>query len=90
MFRTSIATLCLLLSTGLYADDLKMPVGSQGDREQNRPANGMSKPDVETRYGAPEMIKGPVGDPPISVWKYRGYSVYFEYDKVIHTVLHKS
>jgi hypothetical protein len=74
----------------LTADELKMPIGTQGDRDMQRPVNGMAKQSVEDRYGAPEMIKGPVGDPPITIWKYNGYSVYFEYDRVIHTVLHKS
>ncbi len=45
---------------------------------------------VEEKFGAPESIKGPVGEPPISVWEYSGYSVYFEYDLVIHTVLHEA
>ena len=74
----------------MSADELKMPIGTQGDKGLKRPSNGMSKPDVETKFGAPEMIKDSVGDPPITVWKYSSYSVYFEYDKVIHTVLHKS
>ena len=90
MFRYVIASIFLLVSASLAADELKMPIGSQGDQQMQRPMNGMSKPDVESKYGAPEMVKGPVGDPPISIWKYRGYSVYFEHDKVIHTVLHKS
>lgn len=90
MYRYIIAGLTLLLSTTLTADELKMPIGTQGDKDMQRPVNGMAKQAVEDRYGAPEMIKGPVGDPPITIWKYNGYSVYFEYDSVIHTVLHKS
>jgi hypothetical protein len=30
-----------------------------------------------------------VGDPPITQWVYDRWSVYFEYDKVLFTVLHK-
>jgi hypothetical protein len=30
-----------------------------------------------------------VGDPPITRWDYDGWSVYFEYDLVLFTVLHK-
>ena len=94
MYRTLIASFCLLisasfLSTAVFADDLKMPIGSQGQKDIKRPSNGMSKADVESRYGAPENRKAAVGEPPISIWKYRNYSVYFEYDRVIHTVLHK-
>ena len=89
MYRMIIASLILLLSHGVLADDLKMPIGSQGDQTMTRPINGMTKANVEQRFGAPESMKGPVGEPPISTWKYRSYTVYFEYDRVIHTVLHK-
>ena len=90
MLRVLIGCSCLLLSSVAFADELSVPVGNQGDQNIQRPNNGMSKDLVEKRYGAPEMIKGPVGDPPITIWKYKTYSVYFEYDKVLHTVLHKS
>ena len=90
MHRYIIASLALILSSTVIADELKIPIGSQGNKAMQRPANGMAKAAVEARYGAPETIKGPVGDPPITIWKYGQYSVYFEYDRVIHTVLHKS
>jgi hypothetical protein len=89
MYRIIIASLCLILSQAVFADELKMPIGSQGDTNMTRPVNGMTKANVEKRFGAPENMKGPVGDPPISTWKYGSYTVYFEYDRVIHTVLHK-
>lgn len=55
------------------------------------PHNGMSMADVERRFGAPEA-KLPVagGDaplhPPINRWRYAGYTVYFERDRVLHSV----
>ena len=52
------------------------------------PKNGQSKADVEARFGAPSQKNAAVGDPPISNWKYDRYSVYFEYDLVLFTVLH--
>ena len=52
------------------------------------PENGLSKTDVESKFGAPRQKQGPVGDPPISRWDYEGYSVYFEYDLVLFSVLH--
>jgi hypothetical protein len=30
-----------------------------------------------------------VGDPPISRWVYDHFTVYFEYDKVLHSVVNK-
>lgn len=53
------------------------------------PANGMSQADVRSRFGDPERSHAPVGDPPITRWDYAGWSVYFEYDKVLSAVLHK-
>jgi len=54
-----------------------------------RPRHGQSMSTVETRFGPPEAVNGPVGDPPISRWDYPGYSVYFEYDRVLDTVVHR-
>jgi hypothetical protein len=31
-------------------------------------------------------MSGPVGDPPITVWYYPAFNVYFEYNKVLHSV----
>ena len=53
------------------------------------PANGMHKDDVRSQFGAPAQIHSPVGDPPISRWDYEHWSVYFEYDLVLFTVLKK-
>lgn len=55
------------------------------------PHNGMSMAEVERRFGAPDA-KLPVagGDaplhPPIHRWRYAGYTVYFERDRVLHSV----
>lgn len=54
-----------------------------------RPKRGQSMSTVETRFGRPVGINGPVGDPPISRWDFPGYSVYFEYDRVLDTVVHR-
>ena len=49
----------------------------------------MSQSSVESKYGAPSTVKSPVGDPPITRWDYEQWSVYFEYDLVLFTVLKK-
>ncbi len=51
------------------------------------PARGVYKEQVESRFGRPIRIEGPVGQPPISWWEYEQYYVYFEHDRVLHTVL---
>ena len=53
------------------------------------PTNGMTQAEVRARFGDPERSHAPVGDPPITRWDYAGWSVYFEYDKVLWPVLAK-
>ncbi len=52
-----------------------------------RPRGGETMSRVEDRFGKPLAIKGPVGDPPITRWDYPSFSVFFEYDRVIHSVV---
>lgn len=54
-----------------------------------RPSRGASMAAVETRFGAPAKTYDAVGEPPITRWTYPGYTVYFEYDRVIDVVLHR-
>jgi hypothetical protein len=51
-----------------------------------RPARGVSKAQVEQRYGQPTRMVAAIGEPPISRWEYPGFVVYFEFDHVIHAV----
>ncbi len=53
------------------------------------PTNLMSKSDVRARFGDPVNTHSPVGEPPITRWDYDRWSVYFEYDLVLFSVLHK-
>lgn len=41
---------------------------------------------VETRFGAPSQQQAAVGEPPITRWDYPGFVVFFEHDRVIHSV----
>lgn len=45
---------------------------------------GKSQSAVEAKYGAPNSVAGPVGDPPITRWFYDEFTVVFEYDHVVH------
>ena len=50
------------------------------------PKSGTTQSNVEATFGSPKAKVAPVGDPPITRWEYDGFVVYFEYDRVIHTV----
>lgn len=50
------------------------------------PTRGMTKSEVLAHFGEPTGKTAAVGKPPISRWEYPGYTVYFEYDHVVHAV----
>jgi hypothetical protein len=52
-----------------------------------RPHRGMNMHTVESKFGAPQQRQEAVGEPPISRWHYPGFTVFFEKDRVIHTVV---
>ncbi|MCO6441181.1 MAG: hypothetical protein J5I81_08865 [Nitrococcus mobilis] len=50
------------------------------------PARGASMAQVKQRLGRPERIFPAVGKPPITRWVYPQFVVYFERERVIHSV----
>ena len=98
MFFRPVHTIALMLIAfgigSTQADVLKMPETppaqqDTADMTMSLPAKGMSMRQVERDFGMPEQKMAPVGDPPISRWVYRDYTVYFEYKYVIHSVMNK-
>jgi outer membrane protein assembly factor BamE (lipoprotein component of BamABCDE complex) len=69
------------------ADVIKYPEsGPTVVQSADTPRRGMSKDQVEVRFGAPSVRQPAVGDPPISSWDYGNFTVYFEGDTVLHSV----
>lgn len=56
-------------------------------KSMDLPDNGLSMQAVESRWGAPQQRSAAVGEPPITRWEYSDYSVYFEHNVVITSVL---
>lgn len=69
-----------------YADKLTIGVSKQGDKSIEKPKAGVSMDKVRQRYGQPERVVNAVGEPPITRWYYPEFTVYFEFDKVVHAV----
>jgi L-ascorbate metabolism protein UlaG (beta-lactamase superfamily) len=87
-----VAAIALASGTSLYAvhanaETIAVPLGQQGEQSVDRPALGTKMAQVEAVYGPPVKKSGPVGKPAIYQWEYPGYTVYFEGDTVLHTVL---
>ncbi|MFV8833793.1 hypothetical protein [Aquisalimonas sp.] len=81
----------LILSLGLVqsvaADTLLLDALRDGDSELDEQLQrGLTKDQVEHRLGEPQTRRDSVGDPPITRWDYDGFSVYFEYDRVLRAV----
>ncbi|MGB0957990.1 MAG: hypothetical protein ACPGUF_05905 [Litorivicinus sp.] len=81
-----LAVWLALASPVLSADTITLPLGAQGDSSVATPTRGISMSQVVKAFGEPQRIRAGVGDPPITTWQYPKFRVYFEYDKVIHSV----
>ena len=80
----------LSFSTLTHAENIKIGLSQQGSANQNinRPKLGMSMEQVKAYFGDPVQVTGPTGKPAIYLWKYTKFSVYFEGEHVLHSVLH--
>ena len=77
--------LASLSSHRVFAETIVIPVG-QHSTSVKLPKKGTSKQAVTAAFGEPLSSKAPVGNPPIATWNYADFSVYFEYDHVVHAV----
>jgi hypothetical protein len=62
------------------------------DSQLERPKRGLTMDQVEKQFGAPSTRHPAVGgssqqQPPITRWDYSGFSVFFEHDRVIDSVV---
>ena len=91
-FTTAIALLALFVAPPLMADVLLMdviknePINSPEGLP--RPKRGMTMDQVKARFGEPAVEHPWVGDPPITRWDYDKYSVFFEHQYVLTSVIH--
>lgn len=91
ILAASLLSACLL-STATHSETIKIGLSEQAEENKNinRPKVGMSMETVKSHFGTPPTISGPTGKPPIYQWKYADFTVYFEGEYVIHSVLHPS
>jgi len=87
MTRIVLACMLALKCLSVSADVLLIEEIRQAEHME-LPKNAQSKAEVKARYGAPVKIIAAVGDPPISSWKYANFTVYFEHERVLFSVLH--
>ena len=86
-FLVLVLSLALTGASPVLADVLLME-GIQSTPAVNAPRNGITMTQVRQQYGSPVTEHPAVGEPPITRWDYEGYSVFFEHDLVLHSVIH--
>lgn len=86
---TTVATFMLAPSGAVIAEEVRVSVQNQIQRglQEDLPRRGLSESSVRNRWGEPQSMTGPVGEPPIRQWHYDNFVVYFEGNRVIHSVL---
>lgn len=87
-----LVALCATVCLSSWAETIIIPVGQQAAEKQvlERPRRGSSKEQVKAHFGDPVSITPAVGAPPISSWEYPDFTVYFEYNHVLHSVLKRT
>lgn len=86
--RFSVLLALALLPAVTLAETIVIPVGQQTSGPSvSTPPKGMSMRSVEINFGEPAQRFPATGQPPISRWEYEQFVVYFEGDKVIHSVV---
>lgn len=81
-----------LLAVGAASADVLLIERAEQARRASLPRNGLSMAQVEASYGPPSEKLAPVAGykpahPAITRWRYPGYTVYFENQRVISSVL---
>ena len=91
-FFTGVAFLIFTFAQPALADVLLIDAINQGpiNSEEGlpRPTRGMTMNQVKQRYGNPDVEHPWVGHPPITRWDYSNYSVFFEHQYVLTSVVH--
>jgi hypothetical protein len=86
-FLVLVLSLALAGASPVLADVLLME-GIQSAPAVDAPRNGITMAQVRQQYGSPVTEHPAVGEPPITRWDYDAYSVFFEHDLVLHSVIH--
>ena len=94
VFKAACAVAGLTILSSVSADVLLIERTEQAQRAA-LPRNGLTMAQVEANYGTPSEKLPPVAGykpahPAITRWRYPGYTVYFENQRVISSVLNSN
>jgi len=88
VFISALVLSCFLPAGQALAEQVRLPLVSEQTRSSvQMPERGASKKEVLERFGDPVRRVAEIGQPPISEWIYPRFKVYFEADRVLHSVV---
>jgi hypothetical protein len=94
--RSTLLGLVLALPATLPASaDVLLVDTLPASASTSTPASGVTMSQVRSQFGSPLTEHPPVSasggpsQPPITRWDYAGFSVFFEHDRVVHSVIHR-
>ena len=76
-----------LLTSGPALADVLLMESIQSAPAMQTPRQGLNMTAVRQQFGEPAQQVAAVGEPPISRWEYTGFTVYFENELVLHSVI---
>lgn len=88
-FLISLFLSSSLLHPAANADNLNMRSIGVAPSDIATPVHGSNMNAVIQRYGEPQNRMPAVGEPPITRWVYSDFTVFFEHQHVIHSVVHR-
>ena len=77
----------VLIGTAQASADVFLIESIQSAPAVDTPRNGLTMEQVRQQFGEPASEIPAIGEPPISRWEYTGFSVFFENDLVLHSVI---
>ncbi|KRT55937.1 hypothetical protein [endosymbiont of Ridgeia piscesae] len=80
---TQVVQAEVLLLDAIAEEPVNSPEGLQ------RPTRGLTMNQVRMQFGEPDYEHPWVGSPPITRWDYPDYSVFFEFEMVLISVVHR-
>lgn len=95
--RLTLLGLVLALPIALPAGaDVLLVDSLAASASTSTPAGGVTMSQVRQQFGNPVTehptvsASGGPSQPPITRWDYAGFSVFFEHDRVVHSVVHRA
>ncbi|GMR16827.1 MAG: hypothetical protein BMS9Abin31_1214 [Gammaproteobacteria bacterium] len=74
-------------TTGVEVTEIEPMATETTEFSVQLPGRGMSMENVQNRFGEAQEKFSAVGEPPITKWVYKNFTVYFESEFVIHAVV---